>query len=439
MGLKELVLADEPEIEISYVEITAPEDDTDPELPSDFVRQDDLDLLEDTATALEALGSRIGCEGMSLSTARDLDAIMPGFIRNSGGNHCFTGRPSLEGLQEGIKSIQTKLMDLIRRVREFVADMYKRFKAWLVAKFNKPTAQDVTPEVGEFVAKRKNRDAMAFMGALPEKPEEAAAEIALLVDGDSKAFESACVDAFQTLSKNVKSIETAMVDNPTHFRLAAGLITVQELYKEEAGSAINLLLKKAAAVADNAMKTRNNAQFSKAIVDIVNITAEIDEFEKGLVVNDDTSEGLGDGKAVTLDKLFDNINTVAEDLKRVDVKKQVSEMVNSVDHIVRISEETKIEEILEMIPEDVPAEQHSAFGQKIAALYRRIAKLGADVLKLWKVRADSLESVNKVGTALIALVVSFEKAITASATSLSAEQKAQLSKALVDKGFEITL
>lgn len=439
MALKELILEDEPEMEISYVPLSESSDqlEEDPELPGQFLAQDDLDVLQDSAVALEAIGVRIACEGMDYSSARELDALIPNYIRNHGGPRGFTSRPSLEGLADGANAVKQKLMEIIQRVRQFVATMYKRFSAWLTQKFSRAEAQDVAPAVAEFVAKRQNRDAMKFMSDLPEKPDEAADEVARLMDGDTKAFTAQCTDQFQTLTKNVAAIEKMMTDNPTHFRLATGVISVKELFKEDANSAISLMLKKAAEVADNSMKARNNEQFMQAIQNITAVTQEMDEFDKNMVVNDESSEQYGDGQAISLDKLFDNINTVAEELKRVDVKAQVAAMNSSIEHIVKISEGTEIEEIMEMIPEDVPAEKHSVFGNQIAALYRRIAKLGADILRLWKVRADSVESINKVGGALVGLVDGFEKAVVACGTTITPEQKAQLVKALAAKGFTV--
>lgn len=440
MSLNILVLEEEPTIDISTVGIQDASDlfPTDPELPEEFFVQDEVDTLQDTALALEALGVRLACEGMCTATARDIDKLIPGYLRKQGGISSFTNSPSLEGLADGINDVKKHLMGIIANIRKYVTDLYKRFRAWLIQKFTSPEAQKVNDQVAQFVAKRQNREAMTFMADLPEKPEDAANEISTLMTGDTKQFATACTDQLQGLLKSMGNIETMLMENPTQFRLASGVISVKELFKEDANSAINAILKKAAGVVDSSMKTRNYEQFSAAIASIDAVTAELIEFEKAMVINDTVSEEQGEGKAVRLDKLFDNINTVTDDMNRVDIKTQVANMAAAVEHIVKISEETKIEEILEMIPEDVPADQHSVFGQKIASLYRRIAKLGADILRLWKLRADSVTTINKIGNALVGLVDSFEKAVINSAGSLVPEQKEQLVKALANKGFTIS-
>ena len=439
MGLKQLILEEDPTIDVSTVsELLIGElIPSEPELPDQFEGQSDLADLEDSATALEALGYTLACEGMSLVTARELEKYSPNFIAKCGGTQSFTYNPSLEGLSDGLQVVKQRFMEMIAKVRKYVSDLFTRFKTWLVAKFTKPEATQVSEPVAQFVAKRQNREAMRFMADLPDEPEKAAYEIATYAKGEYKAFTDELVNQLAGLTKSMANIEEQLQQNPVHFRLATGVITVQELFKEESNSAISQILKKATATADAAMKTRDYEQFKAAIANIDTVSAELTQFEKAMVVDDSANPEQGEGNSVRLDKLFDNIHTAVEDMNRIDIKSQVESMSGALEDVVRVSTDTKIEEILEMIPSDVPAEQHSVLAQKIANLYRRIGKLGADLLKLWKQRSDQMTSLNSIGQALVGLVTSFEKAVVAAAGSLTPEQKTEVTKNLGAKGFSI--
>lgn len=439
MGLKQIVLFTEEELPVKIVsELTMDDFDiSDPELPDNYECQDEMSILDDECLALESIYSDLSCHGMSLSTARRIEHYIPDYVRRRGGNSSFTSYPSLEELQEGKVSITQRLMAIIAKVRKYVADLYSQFKNWLVAKFAKPEAVEVQEEVSTFVAKRQNKLAMTFMADLPDDIPKAAYEIATYAGGDGKAFANELTNQLAGMKRGMDSIEAQLTENPTHFRLATGIVTVKELYKSGADDLINQMFEKAEQTASNAMKTRNYGEFQQAIQNIDAVTAELVEFEKGFTVKDTINESQGEGGNVRLDSMFDNINVAAVDLERIDIKVLVTKMTTHIELIVDISSNTKIEEIIEMIPEDVPTDQHSVMAQKIASLYRRVAKMGADVLKLWKLRADSVTTLNRVGLLLIGLVSSFEKAVTACAATLNDEQKTKLTKSLGDKGFSI--
>lgn len=438
MSLKILTIEEEEPLEISNVPLSSEvdhADEADMELPGEFLVQDDLDLLQDSACALESIGSRIAIEGIDISTARELDKHVPGFIKRAGGSRVFTPRPSLEGLSDAATSVKETLVSIVRRVREFVASMYKKMLAWFQAKFSKAEVATVKQTVQEFLNERRNKDAMAYMTNLPEDAQEAADEVARWVDGDSKAFASALANQLPGIMKITESIEHAIDENPTHFRLVQGIVSVQELFKEDQQSAINTMLKKASQVADNSMKTRDSSQFMAAIEAIGAVTQELDEFEKGMVVNDQATDQ--EGQHMSMDKMYDNVVRASNDFMRVDVQSQVKSMTGAVESIIQISEGTALEEILEMIPEDVPEANRNGFAQKIAALYRKIAALGKDILKLWNMRAQAVQSINTIGDKLIALVDAFEKGVVQAGSALADEQKEQLVKAMAGKGFTI--
>lgn len=439
MGLKQIVLLTEEEIPVKIVsELTMDLFDIeDPELPENYENQVEIGVLDEEGLALEAIYSDLAREGMCTATARRMEQYMPGYVRKRGGQASFTSYPSLEELQPGKQTITQRLMEIISKVRKYVADLYNQFKTWLVAKFSKPEAVEVKEEVATFVAKRQNKLAMTFMSDLPDDIAKAAYEISTYAGGDGKAFATELTNQLTGMKRGMESIEKQLQENATHFRLATGIMTVKELYKSGADDVINQMFTKAADTANAAMKTRNYGEFQQAIENIDAVTAELVEFEKGFTVNDNVNESQGEGKAVRLDSMFDNINVAAVDLERIDIKVLVTKMTTHIELIVDVSANTKLEEIIEMIPEDVPSDQHSVMAQKVASLYRRVAKLGADVLKLWKLRADSVTTLNRVGTLLIGLVSSFEKAIADCAATLTAEQKTKLTKSLGDRGFTI--
>lgn len=440
MSLKILILEDEPELEISNVPLSGEEDradEADMELPGEFLVQDDLDLLDDAALALEQLGARFACEGISLDMARELDRLDPGFLRRAGGHAVFTHRPSLEGLNDGVKAVKETLKGIVRKVREFVANLYKRFSAWLTAKFSKPGMTELDQDLQQFVAERRNKDAIHYITSLPDDPAEAADEIARWIDGDSKAFASGLTDQLNGLHASAQRLEDQMQANPVHFRLAKGLVDVMALFQQDAYSNVVATLNMGAKVAQVAMQSHGSTAFTLAMKQIDKAVAEIAEFEKGFVVNDQESSDMGDDKSVPFDKLYENVMKAAQDFKRVDIQQQVSEMTGALKHIVDISDNTRIEEVLEMIPDGVPVDQANSYAQKIAGLYRQLAKLGADVLRLWKVRADAVGSINEVGKTLMGLVDAFEKAVTDAGAGLEQSQKEQLVKALGGKGFQI--
>jgi hypothetical protein len=439
MSLKVLMLEEEPEMEVVHVPLASSEENQpEPELPDEYiVTFQEWEDIDDAVFALESAVSTIEMGGMTVSAARALDRVTPGFIYRSGGLRNFTATPSLEGLVEGANAVKDALGETVNRVRKFVATMYKRFRDWLVSRFQSKDNKDLKQEVEEFLSQRRNHDAIKYLTELPEEPSDAADEVALFVDGESKQFASDLADQLQSVISRVKGIEKMMEENPTHFRLARGDITVQDLFKEDADSAINQLLGKASAIANIAMKAGNAEQFLAAMQNVVAVKTEIEEFEKNMVVNDKPSEQHGDDRSVPLDKLYDNIRKVGEDLKRVDIETRVTDMVKSVEKIIAIADEQHdIEKILALIPEEV-TERRNRHALDLSRLFSVISLLGRDILRLWKVRADSVGSINKVGDALLGLVSGFEKAVVDASTSLNDEQKQQLSKALLGKGLKV--
>lgn len=410
---------------------------SDPELPTEYYVQTEVDELEEAGIALESIHETLMNQGMSLTTARALEQYVPNYVKSQGGTQSFTSKPSLEGLADGVAAVKKRLMQIIAAVRNYVANLYKRFKAWLLAKFAKPEVVDVKPEVKAFVARRQNEQAMTFMADLPEDLEKAAYEVATLAGGDMKAFSTELTNQLGGVAKAAASIEKQLVENPTYFRLATGVVSVKELFKENAEEAIVQLFNKAANTAHAAMKTRNYEEFKEAVSAIDIVTKELQEFEQGFVVNDTAQPEQGEGKPVRLDTLFKNISLATTELERVDIKALVAKITGGIEHVIDISDNTKLEEIVEMIPEDVPPDQQSVMAQKIASLYRRVSKLGADVLRLWKLRADSVTTLNSVGVSLIKLVDSFEKAIAACGSTLDDAQKDKLVRALAAKGFAV--
>lgn len=438
MSLKILTLEEDQTEDISFVPRTDIEEPVIvPELPNQYLESDDAELLEQSAAALESIGLRIACEGMSLSTARDLDKIKPGFMRQAGGYNTFTGTPSLEGLTEGVKAVKDGVMSTLKRLREFVAKMLQSFKEWLVAKFGQTERQDVKPAVVQFVAERRNHDAIRYLSELPETAEGAADEIARFMDGETNAFASSLTDQFNSLMKNVGAIEEMLKAEPTHHRIARGVVSIEELFKSDGDFAIKELLRKAYGAADVAMKARTAEKLTEAVSIVDSIAKELAEFSSNTFISDKPNEEFDNGGDVSLVKIYDNIQKAINDMQRVDVKKLVAMLAGTLDPIISISANTKLDEVLEMIPEDVAADQREAIAQKIIALYRQIAELGKKALKLWKVRADAVGSLNKVGDALIGLVSGFEKAVIDSAGSLTPEQKTQLAKAMSARGLKV--
>lgn len=435
MSLKLLVVEDEPELEISHVPLSESEAvEPDMELPNDFTVQDDLDLLQDAATALEAIGCQAACEGMDIAAARELDKLVPGFMRRNGGHSAFTSRPSLEGLSDTVKTVKDKFVEIIQALRKRVAQMYASFKAWLMAKFSKPEAQQPKEEVNDFLNKTPERNAIGFIASLPETPEEAAEEVARLMDGDTKAFTASLTDSFKSLNKRMRSLEESIESNPTHYRLALGLSTVEQIYNEDLDSGLRSIIEKAFKAAEAAMKARNKFHFSDAMEDIDTVSKEIDEFKESTI---STGDSDGGAKIVPFDKLYDNVSKASEDMKKFSTQDKVVGASAAIDHIVKISTETALEDVLKAIPEDVPAEEHHKFAQKIATLYRQIAKLGSSMLLLWRARFNAVSSINEVGSALLGLKQGFETAVVGCGGSLTPEQKTQLTKALVGKGLNI--
>lgn len=438
MSLKELILEEEPELDISYVPTTSSEEvQLDPELPTEFVEQVEIDELCISATALESIGVHIACEGMDLSTARDLEKIAPGFIRQAGGSNVFTNRPSLEGLADAAKTVKNKFVEILRKLRDIIVKAYQQFVSWLKAKLSNPENVQIKQEVEEFLAARRTRDSISYISSLPEDAAEAADEVARFMNGDTKAFASQFTDQLQGLVKRVENVEKMMLDNPVQFRVARGAVTVGDLFRVEADAAINGVLNKAMKVANQAMAARNSEKFMEALNAVATTSAELDEFEKNTLINDHPSEHLDDDKAVPFDKLYDNVRTAVKDMARVDITSAANTLLATAGAIIDLSQSVKIEDVMEMIPEDVPAEHHNAYGQQIASLYRRIAKIGSDVLRLWRVRYNSVAAINKLMLAMIELVDGFEKAVVDSSSSLSVEQKTQLAKALAGKGLKI--
>lgn len=439
MSLKVLMLEEEPELEISYVpQAGSDEPVADPEMPEEYIVQAEMQDIDNALVALESILPQIACEGMDASTARKIDLVSPGFLLRNGGIRAFTSTPSLEGLAEGAAAVQKGLAEMVQRVRKFVADMYRRFKEWLTARFSSPESQEIKKELEAFLAERRNLEAIKYLAELPEDIEEAAAEVARFMDGETKEFASNLANQFQSLMKRVENLEEAMRANPTHFRLARGVVTVKELFGSDDG--IHNLLHKVRNTGNAAMQARTAEQFMAAMQAVEAMTAEMNEFKQNFVVNDEVSDQFGDNdKPVSFDKLYENINKATTDMQSISIKNMVEVMTVDVSIIVELADETKIEDILEMIPEDVPQEQHNAYAQKVAMLYRTLSVIGKDLLRLWKVRADSVRSINTIGDALMGLVDSFEKAVSASMGNLTPEQKTQLAKALAGKGLKVEI
>jgi chemotaxis regulatin CheY-phosphate phosphatase CheZ len=437
MTLRVILIEEEPEQDISYVPVNEVEDGPDPEMPDEFLIQNDLDELDETTSALESISLHIACEGMDLSTARELDKIDPTFIRRNGGSTSFTSRPSLEGLVDAANTVKDKSLAIIKRLRDFVVKFYRNMVNWITSKFAQPESQDIKQEVEQFLAERRNRDAINYISSLPDDPDEAAAEVARFMDGETQAFTSNFVDQIQSLTKNIETVESMIHENPVRYRLAKGIITVEELFKEESDSAIRGVLKKAASAADQALKARTTEQFMQALQNVEAASEEINEFEKNTVISTEPSSEQGDDRGVPFNKLYDNIRTVSEAMKRVDTKHLLQELSGSVEEIIRLSESAHFDDILEMMPEELSGEQQHAYATKIASLYRGIAVLGKKVLLIWQTRVNSLATINSIGDKLLEFVDSFEKAVVASSGSLSDEQKAQLAKGLAGKGLKI--
>lgn len=441
MSLKILVLEEEPEVEIQHIPLSVlvegEEDALDPELPDGFLDQDELDDIQESATALESLTYRIGCEGMQLSYARELEAITPGFMRSVGGHRLFTDSPSLEGLSETASTVKNFLVTLFKKIRDFVVSMYKRFIAWITSRSEKEEAVEIKAEVEEFLASRRNRDAVVYISSLPDTPEESADEVARFMDGDTKEFATRFIDQLQSVARRIENVEKTIVENPTHFRLARGSITVEELFKEDADSAVNAILKKATMVADKAMKARSSDELLPILEEVGQVAEELKAFEKDMIVNDEASSQYGDDKATSFENLYDNVQTAVKALERVDVRAQADNMRATLAAIVTMGESTHNDEVMEMMPEDASDEQRNAYGQKIISLYRQIAKVGADVLRLWKIRYNAIATINQLLVAMIGIVDNFEKAVMNAGAMLTPEQKAQLAKALASKGLKI--
>lgn len=435
MSLKVLVLEEEPEMEIQYVPLASSEENQpEPELPEEFlILPEDIVDLDDAVVSLESIIHTIDNGGMDMRTARALDKISPGFIFRTGGNHVFTSRPSLEGLVEGAEAVKNTLGPMITRLRQFVAEMFKRFRDWITSKFSSGDNNELQQEVEEFLAQRRNHDAIRFISELPEDPEEAASEIAILMDGDTKTFATAFIDQIQSSAERVKAIEKMLAENHTQFYLVTGKMTVKELYAQDELAAT---LKTASAVAQRAMLARHANEFEKAMQGVEEMIERLKGIQENLIIQDKKDPDASESN-VSLLKMYENMQQVSKDMQSVDVQQLVSGMTAAVNEIIKTSEGTNTDDISEMIPDDVPQEKHRAYAQRIAALYKEISTLGSKTLRLWKIRADSVASINKVGTALLSLVDGFEKAVVGAGTSLTPEQKTQLAKALAGKGLKI--
>ncbi len=436
MSLKLLVLEDEPEMEISHVPLSDVADvDPDMEMPGEFLIQDDINLLADAATTLETIGCRVATEGMDIATARELEKLSPGFMRRSGGHNAFTSRPSLEGLADSVKAVKDKFFEIIQTLRRRVAQMFTTLKAWLMAKFTKAGAQDTTEEVNNFLNKTPERNAIEFIAKLPEDPVEAADEIARYMDGDTKTYAASLADSFKALTKRMNTLEESIKANPTHFRLALGQSTIEQIYQEDLDSNARQIIEKAYQAAEAAMNARNKHHFYDAIEDIDVVAKEIEAFKEATVSTGQTDD---DANTLSFDKLYDNVSKAAEEMKKFSTQDKVADANAAIDKIVKISNGAKLEEILEAIPEDVPAEDHHKFAQKIVALYRQVATLGSSLLVIWRARYNAVQSINQVAGALLGLKQAFEGAVTGAGGSLTPEQKEQLSKALTGKGLQIS-
>lgn len=412
-------------------------DDADMELPGEFTQADDLALLEETAIALEGISTKLALEGMDVGSARELEKVSPGFLRASGGIGVYTSRPSLEGLADAATAVKDRLVAILAQIRKSVTELYKRFAEWLRGRAEKSENLDVTQEVKDFVASRQNLEAMKFIAGLPETPEDAAHEVATFAGGETATFAGNLADQFQSMGSQFEKIEKMMLDNPTQYRLAKGLVTVDELFSPEATKSLTGTLKMAAAAADNAMKSRDSNQFMEALSKIDEVNEQLDEFQKNVVLNTTPSEERGDDKGVSIDKLYENVSKAVNDFNRVSLADQTSDVVTTFLEMIKLGSETAIEEVVEMIPEDVPAQQRNSYAQKVVSLYRKIAAIGQDTMSLWRIRLGAVASINAVGKALVGLVDSFEKAVSNAGSSLEQEQKDKLVKGLAGKGLVI--
>ena len=183
------------------------------------------------------------------------------------------------------------------------------------------------------------------------------------------------------------------------------------------------------------MNARNKHHFYDAIEDIDVVAKEIEAFKEATVSTGQTDD---DTNTLSFDKLYDNVSKAAEEMKKFSTQDKVADANAAIDKIVKISNGAKLEEILEAIPEDVPAEDHHKFAQKIVALYRQVATLGSSLLVIWRARYNAVQSINQVAGALLGLKQAFEGAVTGAGGSLTPEQKEQLSKALTGKGLQIS-
>ena len=434
MSLKILMIEEEPELEISHVPLVNSHDPvSDPELPEELIIQTELADVDSAVASLESICLRIGCEGMDTATARELDKVAPGFLRRNGGLHAFTATPSLEGLVEAGQAVKKTVGALLVRMRKFISDMFKRFREWITAKFTRPEATDIAQEVTSFLAERRNHDAVAFISELPDDLEEAAHGIAILMDGETKEFASALVDQLQSTINRVHAIEKTLEDNHTQFYLVTGAMTVKEMYKDDV---LSETIKAASGVAQQALMSRNAAQFEKAMQEVVATTEQLKAMEADVIIQD--KKGSEEHNTdISLIKMYDNVTEAVKEMQSVDVKQLVDKMTACVEAIIKKSDETKMDDVEEMIPSDVPEEKRGAYANQIVNLYREISKLGSKTLRLWKIRGDSIASLNKVGTALIGLVDAFEKAVVGAGGTLTLEQKTQLAKALAGKGLKI--
>jgi hypothetical protein len=443
MTLKILMIEEEPEQEISYV--TRVEDDTDAsdadmELPGNFTIEDDLKELDEASCALESIGTKIACEGIDLATARELDKVIPGFMRKAGGANVFTSRPSLEGLTEANTSIADRLKGVIERIFKMVADLYKRFRDWLKSKLSNPKALDISEELNSFLAERRNQDALTYVVSLPDDVREAAKEVARFMDGETTEFASALANQLAAIDKTLASLETAMEQNPTQYRVARGIMSVQDVFTQKADEGVRVLLEQSLDAADKAVRFSQGASADKnaQLLELVtNATNALVEFKKNMVVNDTASSSFGDDRAVPVDKLLENIRQAGDELKRYDVARLIQDSLAVLEKVIAASESKSEADVLKAIGGDNAQEGQAPLARQLTVLYKEIAEIGQASLRLWRIRITSVQTLNQVGDALMDVTVKFTQAVTTSAQGLAQEQKDQLVQALRKKGMTV--
>ncbi len=441
MTLKVLIVAEEPPMEVSYVtregEEQKVDDLTDMELPGAFTIADDLVTLEESACALESIDSYIHLhQGINLDVARQLDAVAPGFMKRVGGSGVFTSRPSLEGLAEATQTVSTRFAETMSRVWKAVLEMFKRFQDYLKNRVQRMQKSALAQEVVSFLSDRRKRDALTYLAQLPEDPAAAASEITRFVKGDAGTFTSSLTDQLQSVERQVEQLQKKFEENSAQLRLARGTISVEELFTEEADRALLEHLKEAAEVARLAsMKTSQGSSTDMLMDKLSNAVRQLEEFHKGIVINETGGTQPGDKGEVKLDKLYDNLRKASDDLMRFDITKKLQATIETVDFVVEAAETNTAGNFASELMRQKSGPEAVEYGKKVAALGARIGAVGRDILRIWRLRLNALETLNEVGKQIMGLVDSFTRAVESAADSLSEEQRTQLATGIGKKGI----